>query len=397
MLLQEGEADFSGINHIKNLHLSDVVQLTEFQSCQIDDALPAYQSRSRSRRAADDNNNNNNEEIFYHPTYIYGLPMMEYLQKDKVKLTRMEPGENNSKRETSSLYPTEAFGIKINPPKSEVNRESWRINLQKEDTERESWDPTARRTDVADHISVPLTDKPQLSEPAPVTPEYTDTKSAQANSNSVEKKAVSAVVTEEQNEDQAPSYYDYYNYHDYDYSTDYLGGGAHYQHGSFGERIDVTDYNTHFGETVEAHKDDNSFPADRMGPPNYSSYPGDVAMYPEEAVVMSGSGNYPQDGMGLASDDDSSMYPGEVMGTRHNDNYPGENVEGVMPPADTLPMNRMGVASSENSEYIAPPGTYFRQSDMGTLAFDRAFFYAVRHNPTGLLLFLGRYLDPEGN
>lgn len=394
VLLQEGEADFSGINHIKNLHLSDVVQLTEFQSCQIDDAPPAYPSRSRRKRAADDNK----EEIFYHPTYIYGLPMMEYLQKDKVKLTRMEPGENNSKRETSSLYPMEAFGIKINPPKSEANRESWTTNLQKEDSERESWDPTARRTDVADHISVPLTDKPQLSEAPPPTSEYIETKSVQPSSNSVEKTVVPAVVTEAQNENPAPTYYDYYNYQDYDYASDYLGGGAHHQHGSFGDRIDVADYNTHFGEIVEAHKDDNSFPADRMGPPNYNNYPGETvlaaedAMYPEEAMVMSGNGNYPQDGMGMA--DDESMYPGEVIGTRHYDSIPEEK---MTPPVDTHPINRMGVAGGESSEYIAPPGTYFRQSDMGTLAFDRAFFYAVRHNPTGLLLFLGRYLDPEGN
>lgn len=30
-----------------------------------------------------------------------------------------------------------------------------------------------------------------------------------------------------------------------------------------------------------------------------------------------------------------------------------------------------------------------------TLAYDRAFFYVLRHNPTGFILFIGRYLDPE--
>lgn len=53
-------------------------------------------------------------------------------------------------------------------------------------------------------------------------------------------------------------------------------------------------------------------------------------------------------------------------------------------------VNRMGAAADS-------PGAHYRQSDVGTLAFDRAFLYAVRHNPTGLLLFLGRYLDPQAN
>ena len=29
-----------------------------------------------------------------------------------------------------------------------------------------------------------------------------------------------------------------------------------------------------------------------------------------------------------------------------------------------------------------------------TVAFDRAFMYVIRHNPTGLILYVGRYLDP---
>lgn len=29
-----------------------------------------------------------------------------------------------------------------------------------------------------------------------------------------------------------------------------------------------------------------------------------------------------------------------------------------------------------------------------TVAFDRAFMYVIRHNPTGLILYIGRYLDP---
>ena len=36
----------------------------------------------------------------------------------------------------------------------------------------------------------------------------------------------------------------------------------------------------------------------------------------------------------------------------------------------------------------------YRQ-EIPNLAYDRAFFYTVRHNPTGLLLFMGRYLDPD--
>lgn len=53
-------------------------------------------------------------------------------------------------------------------------------------------------------------------------------------------------------------------------------------------------------------------------------------------------------------------------------------------------VDRMGAAADG-------PGAHYRQSDVGTLAFDRAFLYAVRHNPTGLLLYLGRYLNPQAN
>ena len=47
---------------------------------------------------------------------------------------------------------------------------------------------------------------------------------------------------------------------------------------------------------------------------------------------------------------------------------------------------------TKNTEKI---NDFYRSDDNPTLAFDRAFFYAVRHNPTGLLLFTGRYLDPD--
>lgn len=43
-------------------------------------------------------------------------------------------------------------------------------------------------------------------------------------------------------------------------------------------------------------------------------------------------------------------------------------------------VNRMGILANEVE---------------GTLAFDRAFLYVIRHNPTGLILYIGRYLDPE--
>ncbi|KAK8376027.1 hypothetical protein O3P69_008618 [Scylla paramamosain] len=52
-LFQKNEADFSGINHIKNLYLNDVVQLTEFQSCQIEKPrTPSVLSGRRRRSSA---------------------------------------------------------------------------------------------------------------------------------------------------------------------------------------------------------------------------------------------------------------------------------------------------------------------------------------------------------
>ena len=35
-----------------------------------------------------------------------------------------------------------------------------------------------------------------------------------------------------------------------------------------------------------------------------------------------------------------------------------------------------------------------RSHKQPTVTFDRAFMYVVRHNPTGLILHIGRYLDP---
>ncbi|XP_063598626.1 uncharacterized protein LOC134775098 [Penaeus indicus] len=68
---------------------------------------------------------------------------------------------------------------------------------------------------------------------------------------------------------------------------------------------------------------------------------------------------------------------------------------GPLPSApDENRVNRMGIPTGRKP---ATGGTYYRQDDTGTLAFDRAFLYVVRHNPTGLLLFMGRYLDPAAN
>lgn len=63
-------------------------------------------------------------------------------------------------------------------------------------------------------------------------------------------------------------------------------------------------------------------------------------------------------------------------------------------PHDENRVNRMGVPHGRMPDN---GDNYYRQNNVGTLAFDRAFLYAVRHNPTGLLLFMGRYLDPAAN
>lgn len=68
---------------------------------------------------------------------------------------------------------------------------------------------------------------------------------------------------------------------------------------------------------------------------------------------------------------------------------------GPLPSApDENRVNRMGIPTGRKP---AAGGTFYRKDDAGTLAFDRAFLYVVRHNPTGLLLFMGRYLDPAAN
>ncbi|XP_047478404.1 uncharacterized protein LOC125031567 [Penaeus chinensis] len=90
----------------------------------------------------------------------------------------------------------------------------------------------------------------------------------------------------------------------------------------------------------------------------------------------------------------------------NDDGFPGLQAEsllredlldyyGPLPSAfDENRVNRMGIPTGRKP---STGGTHYRQDDTGTLAFDRAFLYVVRHNPTGLLLFMGRYLDPAAN
>ena len=49
--------------------------------------------------------------------------------------------------------------------------------------------------------------------------------------------------------------------------------------------------------------------------------------------------------------------------------------------------------AAKNIEDRIKISNYYRSDN--TLAYDRAFFYVLRHNPTGLVVFIGRYLDPE--
>ncbi|XP_042858826.1 mucin-17-like [Penaeus japonicus] len=229
-LFQADKADFSGINNVKGLRLSDVVQLTEFQSCQIEEPLKdgATSSRRVRRKAQGADFDETGPTAYYRKTYIYGLPMFEYMRRE-------EEEEEEEEQDLDTEY---------------AAAESFQ-------TAKSSQSP---------FVASLRTEAPSAS------PDLTSSKAQWSNADGDDLSGL-----------QAESLL----------------------------RQDLLDY---YGPLLSA---------------------------PDENRV-----------------------------------------------------NRMGIPHARKP---AGGGTYYRQDDAGTLAFDRAFLYVVRHNPTGLLLFMGRYLDPAAN
>ncbi|XP_066971594.1 uncharacterized protein [Macrobrachium rosenbergii] len=274
-LFKDTEADFSGINTVKTLHLRDVVQLTEFQSCQVEESRPANSVASRTKRSSGNGlwggglgeGQDISPTSYEVPTYIYGLPMTEYLRKNLGR-------------------------------KSDHENASWREKL---------------------HQNSPSVSKTMNEEPPTVTPF--------GGLNERSSLAVS------------------------------IPAGV--KRSSF-RKVDSEEHITN----VE------------VGSPPLTS--GDAPDKNEKAFPSADS----------------------IDGTQHHGGF-----DEARPLGSDVRYNRMGLPYDEPMEgnsdrYRESPssyGAYYRQNNDGVLAFDRAFMYAVRHNPTGLLLFVGRYLDPEGN
>ncbi|XP_042211641.1 uncharacterized protein LOC121859049 [Homarus americanus] len=358
-LFQEGKADFSGINHIKNLHLSDVVQLTEFQSCQVEEppengAITSQRRQSRSSLSGDDGNDMSVKEASM--TYIYGFPMRDYLQLDKTKHLRMDttgdgafqryfqkqdssrddddsqqqasPTDSGSSQWTSSTgenSPQKSLSkVNASPPQQASSTDNDSSTQQASSTDNDSSTQQASSTDNA-------------SPPQQASSTDNDSSTQQASSTDNDSSTQQASSTNNDSSTQQAS------------STDHSP-----------QETPTTTPHTRPTQQTRIENDGNSSPqpsSPSLDYPydHYDNYGEDRNAY-EEASPYLGSEDYRVDRMG-------------VTDTADNDSTPSR-------PSD---------------------GAYYRQNKIGTLAFDRAFLYAVRHNPTGLLLFLGRYLDPEGN
>lgn len=267
-----------------------MVQLTEFQSCQIEDPRTAAVLNGRRKRSpAPDGlkvSNGRESHRSNHPTYIYGLPMMEYARE---RLTRMESGERHS-GETQKVAPQKVMSTRT------MDGGASDADIHASAMLRSS--PDALKAKASPQAVTSLLNTPPNALPYDTTSPGGDAAETQNQDD------------EEADQEAGSTYPEYYYYNNYNYNNEY-------------------EYREH--------------------------------MYDYDSDGHDGSG-------------DGTLTPDE--GTE--DYVEEERVD------------RMGAAADS-------PGAHYRQSDVGTLSFDRAFLYAVRHNPTGLLLFLGRYLDPQAN
>ncbi|XP_068211663.1 uncharacterized protein [Palaemon carinicauda] len=262
-LFKDNEADFSGINNVKNLHLKDVVQLTEFQSCQVEEYNPENSIGSRTKRSplnglwAGGLGENDAMSPTAHkaPTYIYGLPMMEYQRKNQARRVNLD---NSSGRESVHQIVSSVGEM----PKEE-------------------------------HLSV-------------------------------------------------------------------------MPFGGLNEKSNLGNEKSTSREVDSEEPDTN---------------------YAANSPLLTPEGSH-DNIQALSPSAESTRHSSDLDETRP---LPDVRYNRMALPYDEL----MEASSNVNRE--SPYGAYYRQNSEGELAFNRAFMYAVRHNPTGLLLFVGRYLDPEGN
>lgn len=220
-----------------------------------------------------------------HPTYIYGLPMMEY---SKVRLTRMESGESHDA----------ATAMQQKAPQKDMSTRTMDGGASGADIRASMLRSSPDALQEASQQAAASVDTPVNSVPGEANTQGGDAAVTQTND---DKGTVEETVKEE-----LPAYPDYYYYNNYQYND---------------QEYDYKEHMYDYGDG------------------------GDEMWTPEKRMEAD---------------------------------------------AEEERVDRMGAAADG-------PGAHYRQSDVGTLAFDRAFLYALRHNPTGLLLFLGRYLDPQAN
>ncbi|XP_045583362.1 mucin-4 [Procambarus clarkii] len=495
-LFQEGKADFSGINHVKNLHLSDVVQLTEFQSCQVES--PPLSRAIRSRRSPSEESDSDEEEsdsdeeeeaedsrTLYQPTYIYGFPMVEYLQLDKMKLTRMDPEGGHYDEIFSKYFPRQvsptkssltqasstdtskrkapSTGIKTQQISSTGNSQhqgSTGNNFQQEASLLVSPQETIPENHLPQQAS--STDKPSHHTSSTESSHHTSSteslqqavstessqqgvsteSSQQAVSTESSQQAVStessqqAVSTESsqqavstESSQQAVSTESSQQAVSTKSSQQTYSTDNSQELSSTKKNLTEKTSQTDNSPQLTPSKDNSTQETFTLTSPlqqksSNSSLPQHTSHKDSSAQQTTPANTTKQ----KSSQQTTSIHNSTQHATSPN-NFPQQKnltsqkttktqmeSENILPASpkyqyykndfekssvylgsEDYRIDRMGLPAASDDTKRPSGGAFYRQSDVGTLAFDRAFLYAVRHNPTGLLLFIGRYLDPEGN
>lgn len=337
------------------------MQLTEFQSCQIEDLQSSStQSENRQRRQkrspyiqslTGDQNNGDAAHAFHHPTYIYGLPMMEYRRE---RITRMESGQNLGtgggvgggadflKMKMASTQPVMSTrNINGGIHEAETLDSATLKSSSDELLKAEESSPQEVAVHYADKSAVTLAHDASLPVAGEVKARNEEKEDGEREKEVVEGEKMKMAVRKEEEEEEGEDFYYYDSYEDYDNDYNYVYEEGMYDYSSDGQVEDTAG---------------GSF----------------ATFIPDEGEEYWGG-------------EDTWREAGV------------EAREGAMEDVNKEVQWKEGDAVDRTGVTVDSPGAHYRQSDVGTLAFDRAFLYAVRHNPTGLLLFLGRYLDPQAN
>ncbi|KAF2369040.1 Serpin domain [Trinorchestia longiramus] len=268
-LFKEKEADYSGVNSIKSLHLADVVQLTEFHSCLLENS--SFSFRSASFPSSSTSNNSRDS--------LQNKIRVSLFQDDDQLFIRGANHLNASNRNESILTP------------------SWRLTKDAPGFDDDDFEIASKD-----------------SEKTPSNIESTNFKYSTTQEGRERRKKIFPVQHEQ-------------------------SGGAH-ERDDFQSKFELS--GNEF-ELLNPH-------SKNLDPPNSNDHEVKKASQSNSVHWLQNSRS----------------------GLRHRRNT------GELSRKTRNPHRR------KLSRSVKGP----------TVAFDRAFMYVIRHNPTGLILHIGRYLDP---